>query len=88
MADTGGGEPPAPQQQELLKMCIEGDKVSMVAMHLERTHRSRLRCLHHAPSPSANTVLDDELDVLDLFALKPERYHRYARTLKYRHAIV
>ncbi|CBJ48727.1 Sel1 domain-containing protein [Ectocarpus siliculosus] len=26
MADTGGGEPPAPQQQELLKMCIEGDK--------------------------------------------------------------
>ncbi|CAM9770749.1 unnamed protein product [Hapterophycus canaliculatus] len=27
MADTGGGEPPAPQQEELLKMCIEGDKV-------------------------------------------------------------
>ncbi|CAB1120360.1 unnamed protein product [Ectocarpus sp. CCAP 1310/34] len=26
MADTGGGDPPAPQQQELLKMCIEGDK--------------------------------------------------------------
>lgn len=27
MTDARAGEPPAPQQEELVKMCIEGDKV-------------------------------------------------------------
>lgn len=27
LTDTGAGEPPPPQQEELVKMCIEGDKV-------------------------------------------------------------